>query len=188
MVEEHDDTPPGQPPVAGGGEPGLPEPGRSRRGRVRSLDYGDIRLLALQLIAERPRHGYDLIRAIAAEFKGSYTPSPGIIYPTLVWLAGAGLVEGTVAGARKSHAVTPAGLRHLEQNAAEIARMRSRMLMIRRNMKRAPPPEVVAAMDRLKAALRQQLGGGTATADEIARIAAQIDRAAAAIRGTPDPG
>src|ERR1051326_5989369 len=55
-----------------------------RGGRV--FDHGDLRLLILQLIAEKPRHGYELIKAIEEQLGGSYSPSPGVIYPTLTML------------------------------------------------------------------------------------------------------
>ena len=69
------------------------------------FDSGALRLLVLGLIAEEPRHGYDIIRDLRARFQGSYSPSPGSIYPILQQLAEAGLVDSsysrTVAQRRK---------------------------------------------------------------------------------------
>ena len=60
-------------------------PGRGERG-PRVFAPGDLKLLMLSLLAEQPGHGYDLIRQIENLFDGSYTPSPGVIYPTLNFL------------------------------------------------------------------------------------------------------
>src|SRR5690606_20422761 len=59
--------------------------GGGRRGG-RAFDYGELRLLILSMIAARPSHGYELIKAVEERFGGSYSPSPGVIYPTLSWL------------------------------------------------------------------------------------------------------
>ena len=82
---------------------------------------GELRLVLLKLIADEPRHGYDLIRAIEALTGGKYAPSPGVVYPTLTMLADMGLIEEAAAeGSRKAFAVTAEGTAHLEQNADEV--------------------------------------------------------------------
>src|SRR4051812_30777633 len=58
---------------------------RGRHGG-RLFDYGELRLLVLAMIAEQPRHGYELMQVIEERTGGSYSPSPGVIYPTLSWL------------------------------------------------------------------------------------------------------
>src|SRR5215813_5554288 len=63
--------------------------GRSRR----MFDGGELRLVLLKLIADEPRHGYDLIRAIEELTGGEYAPSPGVVYPTLTLLQDMGLIE-----------------------------------------------------------------------------------------------
>src|SRR5476649_939310 len=71
----------------GGGGPGFGRHGwrgGMRRGRL--LDHGDLRFVILQLVAEKPRYGYELIKAIEEKFGGVYTPSPGVVYPTLTLL------------------------------------------------------------------------------------------------------
>ena len=61
-----------------------------RAGRM--LGDGDLRLIALLLLEEQPRHGYDIIRALEERSSGSYSPSPGVVYPTLTFLEEAGYV------------------------------------------------------------------------------------------------
>ena len=91
----------------GGGEGGF--------GRRRGLyDSEELRLVLLSLIAEQPRHGYDLIREIEERTGGEYVPSPGVIYPTLTMLQDMGLiVESDAAGTRKVYAATLEGTAYL---------------------------------------------------------------------------
>src|ERR1043165_4051117 len=56
----------------------------------RMLAHGDLRLLALALIAEQPRHGYELIKVLEDKTQGWYAPSPGVVYPPLTYLEQAG--------------------------------------------------------------------------------------------------
>jgi DNA-binding PadR family transcriptional regulator len=144
------------------------------------LDYGQIRLLVLSMIAEGPSHGYELIRSIAARSGGTYCPSPGVIYPTLIWLEEMGLVAAVdPAGARKSFGISGAGRAFLSANAEEVELLQSRINKMQGRARRHVSPVVLAAMDKLKAALRARLGSNdTVTADEIARIAALIEAAA----------
>jgi len=63
-------------------------PGRGRGGwrGGRVFDQGDLKYVILQLLAEKPRHGYEIIKAIEEQVAGAYSPSPGVIYPTLTLL------------------------------------------------------------------------------------------------------
>src|SRR3974390_2082631 len=77
-----------------------------RRGG-RPFDYGELRLLALAMIAEQPRHGYELMKAIEERMGGSYSPSPGVIYPTLAWLEDMGYAAVEIEDAgRKRYRIT----------------------------------------------------------------------------------
>ena len=91
--------------------------GRGRpRPAPRMFESGELRLVLLKLIADQPRHGYDLIRAIEELTHGSYAPSPGVVYPTLTMLQDMGLIQEAAAeGARKAFAVTPEGEAHLAE-------------------------------------------------------------------------
>src|SRR5712692_5528777 len=99
-------------------------PGRGGRGMGgddmmragRMLAQGDLRLLALALIAEQPRHGYEIIKVLEEKTSGWYAPSPGIVYPTLTYLEEAGYVTAQVEGAKKLYAITDEGRAHLEEN------------------------------------------------------------------------
>lgn len=76
---------------------------RASRGRgPRVFAPGDLKLLLPALIAEQPCHGYDLIRQIESLFDGAYTPSPGVIYPTLTFLEESDLIQGDADGGKKT--------------------------------------------------------------------------------------
>jgi DNA-binding PadR family transcriptional regulator len=82
----------------------------------RMLASGDLRLVALYLIEEQPRHGYDLIKAIEEKTAGFYSPSPGIVYPALTFLEEAGFTTSTTEGNKKLYTITEEGRAHLSQN------------------------------------------------------------------------
>jgi DNA-binding PadR family transcriptional regulator len=86
------------------------------------LADGDLRLIVLALLAEAPRHGYEIIKAIEEKSSGIYSPSPGVVYPTLTYLEEAGYASATSEGNKKIYAITEQGRAHLEENR-EVADM-----------------------------------------------------------------
>ena len=91
-----------------------------RRRSARMFDSGALRLVVLGLIAQAPRHGYDIIQGLAAQFQGSYSPSPGAIYPMLRMLAEAGLVTSMSWGPKRRFEISQAGRAYLAEHAAEL--------------------------------------------------------------------
>ena len=92
--------------------------GNFRIGRM--LASGDLRLVALYLIEQQPRHGYDLIKAIEEKSGGFYTPSPGIVYPALTFLEEAGYVTSQADGNKKLYTITEEGRAHLGDNREAV--------------------------------------------------------------------
>ena len=153
--------------------------GGGRRGRV--FDQGDLRLVILQLIAERPSHGYELIKAIEERLGGAYTPSPGVVYPTLTLLEEMGYATVDAAeGGRKLYTITDSGREVLEDNRATIEAIRVRMSETRARGGDVPP-QVLRAMENLKTAVRLKLSQGATTADQACSLAEAIDAAALAV-------
>lgn len=154
--------------------------GGRRGGRNRLLDYGEMRLLVLSLIADSPTYGYELIRTIEERFGGSYTPSPGVIYPTLTWLDEAGYVRLAEEEGRKSYHITPEGQAFLAANRAGLDEILARSAAAgaegggRRNI----PVPVMRAMENLKTALRLRLRNGGLDAETGQKIADLLDAAA----------
>lgn len=99
-----------------GGEGGRGPGDTFRVGRM--LAQGDLRLLALALIAQQPRHGYEIIKTVEEKTGGWYSPSPGVVYPTLTFLEETGQVTVLADGAKKLYTITDEGTAYLEQNRA----------------------------------------------------------------------
>ncbi len=158
--------------------------GRFRGGRGgggRFFDHGELRHVVLALLGEQPRHGYDIIRAIDERTGGAYSPSPGVIYPTLQLLEDVGhVVPASGDGTRNRYDITPAGRAFLDQNKELIADILARMVEAGRSRAQVSPI-IMAAMDNLKSALR---GGASSWSEAEAHdVAAAIDAAAERIRG-----
>ncbi|PZA11595.1 PadR family transcriptional regulator [Rhodopseudomonas palustris] len=141
---------------------GFGHPGHGRRGGGRRMfDGSELRLLLLKLIADKARHGYDLIRAIEERTGGAYAPSPGIVYPTLTMLSEMGLIEEQVTeGARKQFAVTPEGTAHLEAHAADIEAIIARLDELGAMRERIDAAPMRRAMHNLRNVLQNRLGEG----------------------------
>jgi DNA-binding PadR family transcriptional regulator len=151
--------------------------GGRRRGRV--FDHGDLRFVILQLIAEKPRHGYEVIKAIEDMLGGAYSPSPGVIYPTLTLLEELGYVTVTTGeGSKKLHTITPGGSAHLQANKASVDSIFGRMAQTRSDHGGGPAPQIIRASENLTFALRLRLSRGPLTEDQIRAIAAALDAAA----------
>src|SRR5271163_95848 len=85
-------------------------------GMGRKLASVDLQLLILGLLAEKPRHGYEIIKALDELSKGFYIPSPGMVYPALTYLEELRLATVQADGARKLYQITDAGREHLASN------------------------------------------------------------------------
>src|SRR5688500_10540572 len=95
--------------------------GHRRRDRKRMFEGGELRLVLLSLIAEEPRHGYQLIKAVEDLTEGDYAPSPGIVYPTLTMLEDMGLIrEQKSKDSKKVFEATDEGRAHLGENEDEV--------------------------------------------------------------------
>ena len=147
------------------------------RGGGRPLGHGDLRVLALALIGEKPRHGYDLIRAIEDRFAGAYTPSPGAIYPLLTMLEEEDLIRATAEGTKKLYTLTPEGEAWLKENDAAVQGILTRIDMAASAYSsRTAPEEVWEAWKTLKQAMNMPRAPWTG--DEAERIRAILEKAA----------
>lgn len=154
--------------------------GGGRHGRA--FDYGELRLVVLAMIAEQPHHGYELIKAIEERMAGSYSPSPGVIYPTLAWLEDMGYTAPETAdGARKRYRITEEGQAFLTANRAAVDALFSRIGSAGAVRPEGVPAPVVRGMENLKTALRLRLRRGPIAQAEAETIAAALDAAAQAV-------
>jgi Transcriptional regulator PadR-like family len=134
------------------------------------------------MIAEQPHHGYELIKAIEERMAGSYSPSPGVIYPTLAWLEDMGYTAPETAdGVRKRYRITEEGQAFLAANRAAVDALFSRIGSAGAARPEGVPPPVVRGMENLKTALRLRLRRGPIAQAEAETIAAALDAAAQAV-------
>lgn len=170
----------GHPGHGRGGPFGPGAPGRPG-GRHRMFDQGELRLVMLALIAEAPRHGYEIIRAIEDRLAGTYSPSPGIVYPTLTLLQELGLVTVEENDGRKRYSITREGESHLADHRAAVDAALERMRGISERLGGGPSPQIVRAMENLRLAMRLRLQCGPLTQAQVDAVAAALDAAAGAI-------
>ncbi len=149
--------------------------GGARQGRM--FGQGDLRILLLALIADKPSHGYDLIRTIEAKFGGEYSPSPGTIYPTLTLLEEQELVVGEAApGGKKSYSATLAGRQFLAENADQVKALMARIdIMADAKDGSAIPQAIMHAVQTLRHAI---MAKGGWSEDEAGRIRSILEKAA----------
>jgi DNA-binding PadR family transcriptional regulator len=147
------------------------------------FDYGELRLVVLAMIGEEPRHGYELMRAIEERLGGSYSPSPGVIYPTLSWLEDMGYAQvETEAAGRKRYRITPEGEAFLKANRAALDDLVSRIGSAGKGGRyEGVPSPVIRGMENLKLALRLRLRRGPLDQASAEAIAAALDNAAQSV-------
>ncbi len=167
-------------------------------GMGRKLASGDLQLLILALLADKPRHGYEIIKALDEGSNGFYVPSPGMVYPALTYLEEIGYATVEADGTRKRYHTTDAGRAHLQTNReaadalfTQFERVGRRMDRVRSALdaaggdqegthERDGSTELMRAQRDLGAALAGKAGSPP---EEQARVAAILRRAAADIGG-----
>ena len=165
-----------------GGRDGHGGPGdRGGRGAARVFDHGELRLVVLALIAESPRHGYEIIKAIEERLAGSYSPSPGVIYPTLTLLQEIGHATVEEHDGKKCYTITPEGQRYLSDNQGAVDAALTRMKEVSARHGGGPAPQIIRAMENLKLALRLRMSRGPLTDEQLQAVAAAVDAAALAV-------
>ena len=151
--------------------------GGSRMGRL--FEQGDLRFLILSLIEEKPRHGYEIIKAIEEKLQGLYSPSPGVIYPTLTLLEEMGYATVAQAeGNKKLYAITDEGRAFLATNQSIVNVVLEKIAAVKRRFSGGTQPQIQRAIENFKLALQMRLDAGALTDEQVARITAIIDAAA----------
>ncbi|HWJ34206.1 MAG TPA: helix-turn-helix transcriptional regulator [Steroidobacteraceae bacterium] len=171
-------------------------------GMGRKLASIDLQLLILALLADKPRHGYEIIKALEERSKGFYVPSPGMVYPALTYLEEIGHAVSEADGTRKLNHITDDGKEYLEKNRTraealftQFERVGERMDRVRRAMSAdtadSEPDsergdrgsgELMRARRELKLALADKWDSPR---EEQQRIVEILQRATAEILGTP---
>ncbi|MCF8882371.1 PadR family transcriptional regulator [Erythrobacter sp. SN021] len=150
--------------------------GRRRR---RMFGSGELRLVLLKLVADEPRHGYELIKAIEELTEGAYAPSPGTIYPTLSLLED----EGAIAQAagdetRKAYEATDAGRTELEERADEVDALFERLSGHGEHRRAFATPEMFRALGNLAGVLKNRARSGKLDEETMREIVDLVDELA----------
>ncbi len=148
------------------------------------FDAGALRYIVLQLIADRPRHGYEIIKEIEDRVGGDYAPSPGAIYPLLALLEDLGHVVVSLEGNKKLHSITPLGRAFLKENRAFVDAIAARMAMFSGKGPRGDfaYQGIRNAMHEIKAVLMARSRGDGFTDEQTRQIEAILERTAKDIR------
>jgi DNA-binding PadR family transcriptional regulator len=137
----------------------------------RFFRHGELPLVVLALLAERPMHGYELMSELSRLFGPRYRPSPGSVYPALEALETEGLLAGEAQGGRTTYRATSAGLEAVQERRDNLA-----ALELRTEVRIQPEESLEAALARFKARLTPL--SGFVDAESVASV---LDRAAAEI-------
>ena len=152
------------------------------RGGGRIFGHGGLRFVLLQLLKDKPGHGYELIKLIEDRLGGSYSPSPGIVYPTLTLLEELGYlsVEVPDVGGRKRYRITDMGEAFLQENRETADAMMARMQggVDGAGPRGGRPPQVMRAIENLKLAMRMRLSREALTPEQASAFAVVLDHAA----------
>lgn len=138
---------------------------RGGRRRQQMFESGEMKFVILRLLKEKPRHGYEVIRALEEKLGGVYTPSAGTVYPTLQLLEDEGYVRVVETDGKKVYHVTPEGERYLEEHGDLLDEI----------------------LDRVRETVRQFTGGGVGEVQEAFARLAGITFKRAWRRGPDDP-
>lgn len=142
----------------------------------RFFEQGELRLVILHLVSEQPRHGYELIKAVEELLGGAYSPSPGVVYPTLTMLEEMGQITPAEAAAgKKPYAITDEGRRVLAAQQPQVQAMFARMAAAGGEDAGAGVMQLRRALHNLRVALRMRLMRGRLSQEQLHRIVSAID-------------
>ncbi len=132
--------------------------------------------MILSLIAETPRHGYEIIKEIEERLGGAYAPSPGVVYPMLTMLEEMGQATVEVEGTRKLYAITDEGRRVLTENKAVTDAIFERMHAAGVHQQMERRPQIGRAIENLRVVLRMK--SGSLTPEQVDKVTDILDAAA----------
>jgi DNA-binding PadR family transcriptional regulator len=148
---------------------------RHARGHV--FERGDLKYVILELVAEKPRHGYEVIRALEGRFGGFYAPSPGAVYPTLQMLEDMGCVTATESDGKKVYQITDEGKRFLAERGEVVRDIRKRIRAWWSPSVRDDLRSLLGELGEMARAIRRTDGREWAKPEKLHRIREVVQRA-----------
>ncbi|EKZ6374963.1 PadR family transcriptional regulator [Klebsiella aerogenes] len=160
-------------------EEGHGEQGRRGGGRrQRFFGHGELRLVILDILSRNASHGYELIKEIEALTQGNYSPSPGVIYPTLDLLQDQGLISVEEENGRKKIAITEEGRRLCTESGEQLSQIQTRLQERMVGCELRKNPQMKRALENFKAVLDLKVNQQSISDAQLKQIIGVIDRAA----------
>lgn len=116
---------------------------------MRFFRHGELHLVVLALVSDRPMHGYDLMAELGRLFGPRYRPSAGSIYPAVEALTAEGLLTSAEEAGRRVYSITPVGTEALAARSDALA-----ALEVRTGVHLVHRPRLDAALARFEARVR----------------------------------
>jgi DNA-binding PadR family transcriptional regulator len=159
--------------------------GRGRRGRGgRMFEQGDLKLVILRLLEEKPRHGYEIIKELETRSGGAYSPSPGTVYPTLTMLEDLGYARAVPEeSGKKIYQITDEGKKHLAEHSGTVNDVFEKFVKFAEGFTASPMIEVNQAFRDIAKATYSTATSHINDKDRLSKIKEILSRAAAEIDG-----
>ena len=163
--------------------------GRGRRGRGgRMFEQGDLKLVILRLLEEKPRHGYEIIKELESRSGGAYSPSPGTVYPTLTMLEDMGYARAVPEeGGKKIYEITDEGKKHLAEHSTTVNDVFDKFVKFAEGFTASPMMEVNQAFRDLAKATYSTATSHINDKEKLGRIKEILSKAASEIEGLTKP-
>ncbi len=146
---------------------------------ARFFEQGDLKYVILRLLDEKPRHGYEIIKELEGRFGGSYTPSPGTVYPTLTMLEDLGYARVVPEeGGKKIYEITDEGRKHLSEHSTTVDDIFERISRFVSGFTDVPMVELNQSFQRFARATYKTATAHIHDKDRLTKIREIIQRAA----------
>ena len=156
--------------------------------RWRIFDRGDLKYMILELLRDKPMHGYEVMRALVETSRGAYTASPGSVYPTLQSLEDDGFVTSEEQEGRKTYTITEQGLEFLDSNQDRVEQILHRIGDFARHFSGAPMTDVTRSFMRLAQASFEQSIRRVGDEDSLDRLREILEKAAREVENVGSGG
>ncbi len=156
--------------------------------RWRIFDRGDLKYMILELLRDRPMHGYEVMRALEETSHGAYKASPGSVYPTLQSLEDDGYVASEEQDGRKVYTITDRGLEFLDSNRDRVEQILHRIGDFAKHFSGAPMTDVTRSFMRLAQASFEQTVRRVGDEDSLDLVREILERAAREIENVGSAG
>ncbi len=156
--------------------------------RWRIFDRGDLKYMILELLRDRPMHGYEVMRALEETSHGAYKASPGSVYPTLQSLEDDGYVASEEKDGRKVYTITDGGLEFLDSNRDRVEQILHRIGDFAKHFSGAPMTDVTKSFMRLAQASFEQTVRRVGDENSLDLVRQILERAAREIESVGSAG